>query len=235
MLINYLYFNPTGNMTALVTSAVPFNMRKAAADAIMQTESGCEQVGFLSFEDGVCLDMTGGEFCGNATMCAAIAAVLNAKKTNALSHMEKVSVKICNSIYEIDVKQISAKDFLCSLYSADVPEGITHRVVEAKAEKSTAEYEIRSLAGEDAKGLMFLEGSVLTPLVYVPKADTLFWENSCASGCMATGKYLYEKYGQPVDTDLQMPGGSINVKCDENGIVLREKIRLVSETSLHIE
>ena len=250
MLINYLYFDPSGNMTALVTSAVPFNMRKIAADAIMQTEAGCEQVGFLSFDDGVCLDMTGGEFCGNAAMCAAIAARLKGKKADAVNGTEEYSVKICGSVYGATVKQISARAFQCGLESFGVPAGIRHTVAEcAEIVKADAEYEIKNnfekyLAeadlssydpSADARGIMFLNGTQLTPLVYVPKADTLFWENSCASGCMAAGKYLYEKTGQPVDTELRMPGGSINVRCSGNGIVLGENIRLVSETSLYIE
>ena len=250
MLIDYLYFNPTGNMTALVTSAVPFHMRKSAADAIMQTETGCEQVGFLSFEDGVRLDMTGGEFCGNASMCAGIAAFLKNKNSDAALQSADISIGICGSEYPVSVRQISAKDFECTLEAADVPEGIKHAVTEcSEIIKINAEYEIRkcfekylpdaAVSGydpsADARGLMFLSGTQLTPLVYVPQADTLFWENSCASGSMAAGKYLFEKIGKPVETDLQMPGGIINVKCDGSGIRLAEKIKLVAERSLFFD
>ena len=43
----------------------------------------------------------------------------------------------------------------------------------------------------EAVGLMFLNRSegTLTPLVYVPEAGTLVWENSCASGTSAVGAW----------------------------------------------
>ena len=250
MLVNYLYFNPNGNMTALVTSAVPFDIRKKAADEIMKTEPGCEQVGFVSFGDCVSLEMTGGEFCGNATMCAAIAAYLKQKNADTINKAQSIKVRICGTEYQTELRQLSGRDFECLLYSPDIPEGIKHAVSEcAEFQKQDAEREIKESfekylqedevssfdASADARGLMFLKGTELKPLVYVPKADTLFWENSCASGSMAVGKYLFEKNGKPVSVDLSMPGGVINVKCNEDGIVLTEKIRLLSETSLFIE
>jgi len=227
-------------MTALVTSAVPFDIRKSVADEIMKTEKNCEQIGFLSFKNKDCnvlLEMTGGEFCGNATMCGAIAAFLKEKNADSTYDTKVFKVKICEKIYEVNVTQLSGKDFECQLSSSNAPDGIAHKVVEINAplsreEKTRAELEIKGLSGDEARGLMFLNGTQLEPLVYVPKADTLFWENACASGCMAVGKYLYEKNKRDVDIDLSMPGGSINVKCSKGAVMLTEKIRLVSETSL---
>ena len=54
----------------------------------------------------------------------------------------------------------------------------------------------------------------LTPLVYVPGADTIFWENSCASGTSAVGMYLADKTGAKVDVTLREPGGSLRVTGD---------------------
>ena len=79
-------------------------------------------------------------------------------------------------------------------------EGISHviiggereSVVAGEAWKSRAEELARqwcSYLKKSALGLMFLdaESSRMTPLVYVPGADTLVWENSCASGTTAAG------------------------------------------------
>ena len=60
----------------------------------------------------------------------------------------------------------------------------------AKAEKLAPVW-CRYLQAE-AIGLMFLslEKRKLTPLVYVPAAGTMVWENSCASGTTAVGAWL---------------------------------------------
>ena len=68
----------------------------------------------------------------------------------------------------------------------------------------------------------------LTPLVYVPGADTMFWENSCASGSAATGMYLAAKAGSHVDVTLEEPAGILRVGSDPaSGItVLHGSVRL---------
>ena len=70
----YEYVDPTGNITVLVTSRVDEGDRTRVADIIMEEERTCEQVGFLGPSDtcDIKLDMAAGEFCGNATMSAAV-------------------------------------------------------------------------------------------------------------------------------------------------------------------
>ena len=94
--------------------------------------------------------------------------------------------------------------------------------------------------GTDCLGLMFLSGSdsmtkaeghaieehgikadigmqtELIPLVYVPAADTVFWENSCASGSAAVGMYLSDKYGMALEINMEEPGGRFKVISDPN-------------------
>jgi len=55
---------------------------------------------------------------------------------------------------------------------------------------------------------------VLTPLVYVPGADTMFWENSCASGSAAAGMYLAARTGAPADVTFDEPAGRLRVESD---------------------
>ena len=77
--IQYCKFDPTGNITALVETAVDIADQPAVASKIMEQEPDVEQVGFITYDDTasaeesvpVSLRMAGGEFCGNATMCAA--------------------------------------------------------------------------------------------------------------------------------------------------------------------
>ena len=74
----------------------------------------------------------------------------------------------------------------------------------------------------DCLGMMFLEGEGqarrLVPLVYVPGADTVFWENSCASGSAAVGMYLASGSGEAVDCTLNEPAGVLRVESDaQNG------------------
>lgn len=78
-LVRYSILDPTGNITALVESAVEVDRQPAMAQRVMANHPTVEQVGFVSFmQDGddhespsVSLRMAGGEFCGNATMSAA--------------------------------------------------------------------------------------------------------------------------------------------------------------------
>ncbi|MBR3331963.1 MAG: hypothetical protein IKG25_12290, partial [Mogibacterium sp.] len=76
--LKYCIFDPTGNITALVETAVDIADQPEAASHIMELEPDVEQVGFISYAEDpaaggapVSLRMAGGEFCGNATMCAA--------------------------------------------------------------------------------------------------------------------------------------------------------------------
>ena len=77
--LKYCIFDPTGNITALVETEVRPADRAPVASGIMAAHPEVEQVGFVAYNDSACeaadaavsLMMAGGEFCGNATMCAA--------------------------------------------------------------------------------------------------------------------------------------------------------------------
>ncbi len=92
--------------------------------------------------------------------------------------------------------------------------------------KAAEEYARRwcSFLGTDALGLMFLNEreSRLTPLVYVPAADTLFWESACASGTTAVGAWMAEKTGRPVALSLHQPGGTLKISTTPDGTLLLE-------------
>ena len=64
---------PGGNPTILLRGQdIPPAQRASVAACIMSHQHiGGEQVGYVRFEGVPRLDMMGGEFCGNAAMCAA--------------------------------------------------------------------------------------------------------------------------------------------------------------------
>lgn len=74
----------------------------------------------------------------------------------------------------------------------------------------------------------------MTPLVFVPGADTLFWENSCASGSAAAGIWLAMKAGSPVDVRLHQPAGSLRVESDPatGRTVLHGTARLLTQNTI---
>ena len=82
-------------------------------------------------------------------------------------------------------------------------------------------------------GLMFLSNRDnicdLTPLVYVPGAGTVFWENSCASGSTAVCMYYVTETGKDVKLILNQPGGVMSVQCHGPGesVILQGSTRPV--------
>ena len=206
MSIKYKVLDPAGNITVIVTTPTLEKDRRFVADYIMTIEKDAEQVGFLS---GNILNMAGGEFCGNATRCA--------------SFLTGSNEIICSGV-----------KIRCEGTAAYLPKdlkGINHFIFESEIENP--EEKVKELSkGVDATGLMFWneKEQFLKPLVYVPTADTLFWENSCASGTAALANYLSEKYGD-VDLDIKEPGGVLHIKTskDDPFVKLDSEIVLLKE------
>ena len=107
--------------------------------------------------------------------------------------------------------------------------GITHILLDGdppvEKEKEKAEMLAKVWCTDlqaDALGLLFLneKKSSLTPLVYVKTADTLFWENSCASGTTAAGAWLARETGQPVNHIFRQPGGTLEISAEPDGPLL---------------
>ncbi len=259
--IEYSIFDPTGNKTALVETAVAPAEQPAVASGIMELNPDVEQVGFVTFSDGdvpVRLRMAGGEFCGNATMCAAAFYMIR----EGLQGEMRVRVKVSGAKQPLEV-WLARKDAISFDAAVTMPpaigidelkladgmfpgndslrlpvvrlEGISHVIIEPdtgfyglKDDKTLAETLLRGWCGAigaECLGMMFLDeacGSAdtgegvraMTPLVYVPGADTMFWENSCASGSAAAGVYLAAKTGKPVDVTFDEPAGRLRVESD---------------------
>ena len=250
----YYVLDPTGNITILVSTPVPQDLQVRAASVLMEREAAAEQVGFLS-EGRDCdlsLRMAGGEFCGNASMCAAvIAAMRKGKKKDSI----RLRVSGAPGFVTARVEEMGDGSFKGSvnmpapgkIETRALPgagkhpvvsfDGISHIILEEPIPKEDAEV----LAGEwcralgaDAVGLMFLDRTqdTLTPLVYVPSAGTLFWENSCASGTTAVGAYLAAESGKHVVKALRQPGGELTVDAYPDGaLTITGTVRLQRSVS----
>ncbi|MCR5041907.1 MAG: hypothetical protein K6C36_07425, partial [Clostridia bacterium] len=260
MTAEYTLFDPTKNVTALVTTEIDPDLRAAAAAKIMEKEPACEQVGFVYTDrDGRSrLDMAGGEFCGNASMAAGLLfapepALRQPELLPGCSeapYSAELYVSGTPGPVEVAVMPWPDGAFGCSvrmprpekIFSAELPfegktyrlpvvsfPGISHVIVRSglftreQAEKAVRIW-CREL-GVSALGIMNIESPVpgdkmiqsgaealkMVPLVFVPAADTLFWESSCASGSAALGAYVLSLPGAENETeaaavDISQPG-----------------------------
>ena len=278
--LHYSILDPTGNITALVESAVKVGRQPSVAASLMERHPEVEQVGFVSYESvegaDAQLRMAGGEFCGNASISAAALYLLHGSEERADAFgpvpeddgWERVMLHVSGAALPVEVRLVQRGD---SAFDAGVHmpqalgvervgfqyggvrgklplvrmEGISHVIVGTdtpffwlRDDHAAAEVAIRAWCadlGTDGLGLMFLEGDLpsprMTPLVYVPGSNTVFWENSCASGSSAVGMHLAQRSDSRVDVTLQEPGGALRVVSDstDGQTWLYGGVRLVGE------
>lgn len=254
MKFRYVLFDPTKNITALVTSPAEKTEYAGIARTLMEKEPACEQVGFVrDAPDGFELCMAGGEFCGNASMSAA---ALWCRRRGLDSTRVSGTVSGTDRAVSVCVEKQSDSDYLCRVEMPPVREiagetlyfagksyavtrvtlpGIVHLVTEEKMEKAAAEAAVKLWCGQlkaEALGLMALDGERLTPLVYVPGADTLFWESACASGTAAVGAAACRKSGRTEILRLTQPGGVLTVEAHPDGkLLLTGTVKIMGEWS----
>ena len=255
MKIDYYVLDPTGNTTILVDTPVLPGSMPFIAGRLMEQEPHSEQVGFLSAgpDGSFALRMAGGEFCGNASMCAA---VLAAAKTGITNYTVDLNVSGASAPVSVRVEKQPGESWTGSVImpqpdsfeTVDLPEagghpvvcfsGISHVILEKDMEKGKAEALARNWCAflkADALGLLFLnrEAGRLTPLVYVPAVDTLCWENSCASGTAAAGVYLSSVLKSPLCISFAQPGGSLMIDVSPEGVLtLTGAVKVLRQSSL---
>ena len=274
--VSYWLMDPTGNITILVETPVPGASFPSVAEKLMQLEPEAEQVGFLSCtppsgpnrKPQYALCMAGGEFCGNASMSAAVYFATQEKISSGsldltVSGAEKpVTVTVCagpdntwsGTVHMPAPRQIRAVPFPDGQTRPVVFfDGIAHVIMEPLLPASLSENAEKlakdwcSLLKTDALGLMFFDTEPtytpgtrsaeadLRPLVYVPAADTLFWESSCASGTTAAGAWLAEKLPPPFTLTLRQPGGPLQVTASEEGeLHLAGSVRVIKKQTISI-
>lgn len=252
--IAYSLFNPSGNMTLLVETPVPEPEQPALAKRLMEREPETEQVGFVKVSDGgIALRMAGGEFCGNASMSAAFLFML---RTGRRSGTVPVSVSGTPEPVAVSLEALTdglwrgsvrmPRPLSVGLYrfpdGRELPlvrfPGISHVILQKEADPSSSEALASTWCRElkaEALGLMFLDSdrSRLTPLVYVPAADTMFWESSCASGTTAVGAYLAAEGRKALRLSLKQPGGTLEIEAGpDSRLILSGTVQLVRQGTL---
>ena len=256
--VRYVLMDPSGNRTILVEDPVPVDAQPAVAAGLMELEPSAEQTGFLtgSGETGISLRMAGGEFCGNAAMSAAAYHLLRAGQPRGTvtvrvsGEPEAVTVGLSegeNGEWKGRVRmprpgRIEEIRFAGGQLLPVVSfRGISHVILEEELPAEEAERLIRlwcAELGADAAGMLFLDrkAGFLKPLVYVPAADTLFWESACGSGTSAVGAWMAWKAGRPVDLSLRQPGGLLEISASPDGtLFLKGTVKCLYEKTAEVD
>ena len=160
-----------------------------------------------------------------------------------------VKVRLTDGVWygEVNMPKALAIKYIDIEENKNVPliefDGISHIIIEKGAvNKSLYDFdETNKKINENAKsrvesliknlcikhnykclGMMFYDAdtSCLNPLVYVKDADTLYWENSCASGTAAVGTYLAHKYKKDIEKIFIEPGGKLKTIANIDGKVV---------------
>ena len=260
MKIRYVLLNPTGNRTILVKTPVQKEEYKEVAKLLLTKEPTAEQVGFLETQKNgaLKLNMAGGEFCGNATMSAAVYEVMKKKTASPVSlkvsgakgtlkaevwkdsdsgkYQGRVKMPSPNSIEEVSVTLKGEKMRLPAVFF----DGITHLILsnigiaKKKAEECAVNW-CREL-GVSALGLMFYDAGKekLKPLVYVQSPATLYWESSCGSGSVALAAWLYESGVEKDRFCFAEPGGKLSVTKKGKAYYLEGEVTLEKEEEVTV-
>jgi len=186
----YVIYKPGGNNTALVETMVTDPvLKKSVNDLIMAKNPTVEQVG---------------EFCGNATRCAAFTFLKKRPgsvliKTSGVRNKLQAGVDLKGNVWsEMPIySDISKIKFVDGLYIVPL-QGITQVVVYRQAKFSSVRaakaqaVKILKLLNLDvtqkASGVMFVtrkNSLAIEPVVWVRSIKTLFYETACASGTTA--------------------------------------------------
>ena len=225
--------NPAGNITLFVQTPVDRSQYGAVGEKLLALpQLQAEQVGFLC-ENGR-LAMAGGEFCGNATRAFGL---LTARERGLAGRRRlTLSVSGCEKAVAVDVDTESgtarAEMPLPRFVRAETVGnvhgtlvhlgGIAHFVVSGvePSEEFFAEAEplFLSLGALDAYGVIFLDGTRMTPLVKVPATKAFIWEGSCGSGSLAAAIAQSGGMADGVfERDYVQPAGTIRVTVERRG------------------
>ena len=225
MMIRYIPADPAGNLTAIVLSPVAAQDRaKIAAEMMTRCPEGFEQVGFADETsltgDLPTLCMMGGEFCGNATRAfACYAAKVRGRGETRLA----ISVSGAREPVPVavDLRQNRAYAQMPLPYAFEwisvneqkIPlvrmEGIDHALLlDAAPSPEAVERVLAAMPKQDARGVLFVQGRKMTPLVEVAATGTRVWESSCGSGTVALAWYLAQNLADGMHAfAFDEPGG----------------------------
>lgn len=231
MTLDYILANPAGNITALVTTAVDRSAYSTIAQNIMKTstQATIEQVAFVTpplYGGAVRIEMMGMEFCGNATRSAGmifapdidgtqqimvecsgsyapVKVTVNGAKKTAFVEMplpSKLESIPCGQFGELGVVWFEG---IVHVIALDITPSVDHfhRIASLLPEETN----------EHALGMMFYDGTTLTPYVYVEGTNSLVLEGSCGSGSSALACWLSQTSHQSQSYEFTQPSGKLAV------------------------
>ncbi|MDR1730918.1 MAG: hypothetical protein LBR61_02375 [Synergistaceae bacterium] len=251
--VQFVKLSPTQNMTILVETPMDRSLYGRVGAAIMAYENVyAEQVGFLERPAGNAwarLHMSGGEFCGNATM--SLAAWLAFQKGYREGEELKIPLEVSGAeeIMECGIRPAGSGYFgtvrmplpksmeeirlptgkTVKTFTAVHMPGITHIIAPLKDMGDDP----RGMALENVQkwgealeapafGIVLhdAEACRIEPLVCVRETGSLVWERGCGSGTAALGVYEALRTGKSAALRVAQPGGVIEVKADcRDGVI----------------
>lgn len=215
----------------------------AKEGAEMIANHGAEQAGFL-LTDSFHLEMSGGEFCGNATRAAAVLLSIVTGKPDSEYTVSGFSGQVTATTKRLSDQKYWAESIFPGMEVTLQPVvfangqnallvdlgGIVHVLIEGDLPENYRELhrEITdelSLRDRSAVGVVWYQkraNSVrIDPIVWVKEIDSFFYETSCGSGSIAaacaTGFVEIE----------QVTGKSITVKIGDNNVSLSSEMEVV--------
>ncbi len=248
----YIITAAGGNATAIRVIEQALSRSEYERDGTtLMTETeprGAEQCGFLILANRH-LEMSGGEFCGNASRAAAVLfSILDGVKDVSFS------VSGFNGTVIGEVSRLSEKKFLAQCKFPGLPTdsqdvivlgnqpatlvdlgGIVHVVIDAPFPENPEKYQTAHraickelhLENRDAVGVVWISRSAgvvtMHPVVWVRAINTFFYETSCGSGTIAVGKTTNAR------RVIQPTGQVIEVEVRENEIFLASEMEVIHE------
>lgn len=232
----FAIFRPAGNDTGLISGIIRNpQQRKQIADTLQKTYQNIEQVGFVSFDaKHPELVMTGGEFCGNATSCAAYHILLG-QPGEILIKVSGVSKRLRAGVTKggdgfSQMPVFSDPSYIQKDKKGNMLvqlEGITHYVdfdtnqirgltIEEIKNKARQAMREKGIDQQPACGIIYTEklayGWAIHPIVYVRDADTLYYETACGSGTTALGLVLALKNGDSIEAVPVIQPSGLTIK-----------------------
>lgn len=241
MKLNFVKISPSKNMTVLITNYVDPTYYSQIASTIMDYEYvNAEQVGFIgtpkSRDSLLRLEMSGGEFCGNALLGAAaychynglteknsfmletsgaetsLECLVEAKSSNLFHAKAEMPLPLSIQDIEINLNGKSIKGTCVQL------DGITHFLMDYWPTKDDFNLIIEEVTQKiENKAIGIIPYRKLTeneyetwPFVYVKETGSRFFEQACGSGSLALGIYLSK--GKEDKFNIHQPGGIVKVE-----------------------
>lgn len=251
MRLKFVKASPCSNTTVFILDEVDKLQYSKVAAAVMDYDHlYAEQLGYIvPAADGQAvfrLEMSGGEFCGNALLSAAALVKYHKLSTDNRFYLESSGV---DGILMCEAEEIVVGKY----YSrAEMPAGNKRRKLSLTADGEVYSGTLVSLngishfvfAGEipDRKYVAIMAALVhecknsaygiipykqlatdeyyIRPYVYVPETDSYVFEQACGSGSLSLGIVLAD--GLAKDIAVRQPGGKIKVSIGENNYISGE-------------